>query len=209
MLVRIVFLLVLFFLSVVFVKRNPAPTPELPDQARLQKVDATGKILSAWGGPWKCVYDSKTQLLWEVKSYAEDIHDHQCSFSWFIEGEGAKARGDCFLKGEASDTQELIDLANRHRYCGTDGWRLPSESELKTLIIEQPKPGEPFIATDYFPFSKRGPYWTSDKVTLPKEHSQQHSRARIALNFASGKRELLAFETATFTRLVTAARENN
>lgn len=205
MLKRSLLLTLLFLLAGGLAWFNPAPTPEQQQQSRWIKVNASGKHLPAWAGPWKCVFDSSTQLLWEVKSYAEDIHDHQCSFSWFVNGKGSAKAGDCFIEGEASDTQDLITAANARSYCGNTRWRLPTEAELQTLLYNQPKPGEPLIARDYFPYAKRAPYWTSNAGhVLLEKHFQHLKEGAIAIDFATGESKSMPYRNATFVRLVSS-----
>lgn len=185
-----------------FVWLNPAPTPEPPGYLRWIKVTNKGESLPAWSGPWKCIYDNETQLMWEVKSYAEDIFDHQCSFSWYSKGRGANKKGDCFIEGEAADTHDLITAANNQKLCGRNNWRLPTEAELQTLLYKHAKPGEPKIARDFFPYAKNGPYWTADEGQVHTDNYRQASRGAIAIDFTNGGSEAMPYKTAAFTRLV-------
>ena len=41
--------------------------PKAPPDTRYIKINMQGEKLSSWSGPWSCVFDSKTGLLWEVK----------------------------------------------------------------------------------------------------------------------------------------------
>jgi len=200
-----------FCLSIgLFVYLNPVPQPEKNKQARFIKISEGGQPMAAWAGPWDCVWDTKTRLLWEVKSYREDIHDHQCSFSWFNQSRGtqkggAEKRGDCFIEGQASDTSDLVQAANKMRYCGSMDWRLPSEEELKTLIYKDPKPGEPLIPRDYFPFAKNAPYWTANGNQKLEGHFQYLKEGAMSINFATGESQSMPYDSATFVRLVTSS----
>ncbi len=104
---------------------NPPPLPGSPDDARFIKIAPDGRELHAWGGPWSCVLDSDTGLVWEVKSYAEDMHDYQCSFSWFDGNTGVADGGSCFTENGKSDTRDLVEYANETARCGMKGGACP------------------------------------------------------------------------------------
>ena len=42
--------------------------PLAATDSRYQKIDNQGQTLAAWAGPWSCVLDHKTGLIWEVKA---------------------------------------------------------------------------------------------------------------------------------------------
>ena len=183
--------------------RHPPPLPTPPEHERWQKVDVRGQILPAWGGPWQCVLDRHRGLMWEVKSVAEDLHDQQCSFSWFDGRTGTQQGGDCFGAEQASDTQELIDYANATRRCASRDWRLPTAAELSTLLIDHPQPGAPIIALDYFPFTQSGPYWTADAQQPLQGFFARLGDGAVAINFKHGDIQRLPYANAAFVRLVT------
>jgi hypothetical protein len=181
---------------------SPRPIPTEASNLRFVKVDQNGQAISLWAGPWQCVHDSSTGLLWEVKTYKEDIHDHQCSFSWYQEGFGTGKGGDCFIEGEASDTSDIIRSANSVQQCGSAFWRLPTEAELKSLIITRVKPGQPFINNSYFPYTKNGPYWTSNGFVQLTGHFEYLGEGARAIDFSTGKAYTMPYKHANFVRLV-------
>lgn len=181
---------------------NPAPTPQPAKDARYAKISLDGRVIGAWQGPWGCVLDRHTGLVWEVKSYAEDLHDQQCSFSWFDGRIGAEDGGSCFVEGGGSDTEDLVQYANAQRRCGVAGWRLPSEQELKTLLIETPMPGDLLIARDYFPYAQRGVYWTSDAEEAVPTRYRNSGKGAVLIDFKDGRRRVLPYRDAAFARLV-------
>lgn len=177
-------------------------TPQYYKKTRLIKVDGIGKQLAPWAGPWKCVMDTETGLLWEVKSYTEDIHDKQCSFSWFDGQKGESKQGDCFIEGKGSDTLDLIRQSNKEMRCGVNGWRLPTEAELRTLLIDIPLPGDLYIAHDYFPYTQRGPYWSADTGKQLSGHYQYLKEGAVSVDFVTGKSSVMPYRDVTFVRLV-------
>jgi len=181
---------------------NPVTPPSPPVHTRWVKIDAHGQALPAWSGPWQCVYDTQTGLLWEVKSYREDLHDKQFSFSWFSGQIGVADKGDCFTQTGASDTQDLIDYTNQTQRCGLTVWRLPTAQELTTLLITHPKPGAPRIAQDYFPYTQRGTYWTQDAGQPLTRHYRHWREGARVINFADGHSQVLPYANTAFVRLV-------
>jgi len=203
LIVRAFILLALIGAVALLAELNPPPTPVPPQATRWLKIDAQGKRLSAWGGPWRCVVDTRTGLMWEVKSYAEDLHDKQCSFSWFDGKTGVAKRGDCFTDNQDSDTSDLIGYGNRGNYCGVGGWRLPTEEELRSLLIDNPSPGGLRIAQDYFPYTQRGPYWTADAGRPLTGYFARFGEGAATVHFMSGESRALPYANAAFVRLVT------
>ncbi len=178
------------------------PKPVLPENVRYVKLDGEGEILSAWNGPWKCVLDKETNLIWEVKSYVEDIHDHQCTFSWFNSRVGTENKGSCFTEDMHSDTFEIITLTKQEKRCDIDNWRLPSLEELSTLVTTTAKPGEPMISGDYFPYTENESYWTLDVNATLKGYFSYLKHGAKAIDFKTGKVVVLPYKSAAFVRLV-------
>ena len=174
-----------------------------PSESRWLKVDQNGKPLHAWSGPWSCVCDTQTGLLWEVKNDGEGIHDGYWSYSWFDGKTGEPNKGDCYFEEQRCDTLDLIRRANMEKTCGYSDWRLPTTAELQSLIFEQTRPGEPMIDKTYFPHSKRGDYWTQDAhqpLTGVFGYLKEGSKA---ISFVDGKVVNLPYRNAAFVRLVT------
>ena len=180
---------------------NPPPLPGLHN-ARFIKIAPDGRELHAWGGPWSCVLDSDTGLVWEVKSYAEDMHDYQCSFSWFDGNTGVADGGSCFTENGKSDTRDLVEYANETARCGMEGWRLPREQELRTLLSETPLPGDLLIARDYFPYIQRGLYWTSNVEVPLTGYFERLGKGAVSIDFKDGRSREMPYRDAAFVRLV-------
>lgn len=201
----------LFLLSImagvaVYAVINPVETPKVPHNPRFVKLNAEGKPLKPWAGPWKCVHDTKTGLVWEVKSYAEDIHDKQCSFSWFDGQKGVKGAGDCFIGNGDSDTLQIVTLTNEEKRCGFTGWRLPSEKELRSLLSITPKPDGPHIASDYFPYTARAAFWTSDADKKLTGHFKYKGLGATVVSFRDSRIYDLPYSNTAFVRLVATKR---
>lgn len=198
---------------VIYVWAHPRPLPELPE-SRFIKLDIDGHPLSPWAGPWSCVLDKTTRLVWETKTDTESIHDGSWTYSWYndpagqvsgIEKIGVENNGDCYFESTRCDTSDLIRRVNQEKTCGITTWRLPTASELSALVFPAARPGEPWIDQDFFPYMQRGDYWTSEaKVSLTHQYTPYSPGAR-AINFIRGDRVALPYRNAAFVILVNGA----
>jgi hypothetical protein len=203
MLKRTIILIVLVasLLGFTFLKNNQESLK--PAELRWQKLDSLGQNLSSWKGPWSCVEDKKTGLIWEVKSDNESIHDGYWTYSWFNGRFGAENMGDCYFESQRCDTQDLVRRINRQRLCGYSNWRLPTTEELMTLATKPTKTGAPHIRNDYFPHTKSGDYWTSDGQQALTGTFKHLGYGAKAVNFTNGKPVTIPYRNAAFLRLVT------
>ncbi len=178
---------------------------ELPEarQSYFSKLDAKGKVLGNWQGPWSCVRDKRHNLIWEVKTDDESIHDGYWTYSWFDGAVGEANSGDCYFEAERCDTSDLIRRVNQARLCGRNQWRLPTEQELLTLVEQGPVAGNVMINRYFFPHTKRGDYWTASKA-IPLRGVYQHlGDGAKAVNFSRGEPVVIPYRNAAFVRLVT------
>lgn len=202
MLLRLLILLSLFFTLIIYAWLNPRLLPE-NSASRLVKLDAEGEAMNAWAGPWSCVLDQKTGLVWEVKTDSETIHDGYWTYSWYNEDIGVENSGDCFFETNRCDTSDLIRRALQEKICAKNGWRLPTAAELSTLVFLHAKPGEPVIDQDFFPHMQRSNYWAADaQVPLESIYSHLGFGAK-AVNFIKGDVVALPYRNAAFVILVT------
>ncbi|GAB2887367.1 DUF1566 domain-containing protein [Microbulbifer echini] len=195
----------LFFLPAILLGAAIIHTPQAPQppQYHLFKVNSKGKAINAWDGPWACVCDSRSGLLWEVKTDNEDTHDGRWTYSRFLQNQGVPNNGDCYFEADRCDTEDLIHHTNREKLCGTNHWRLPTSTELRSLVTTEVKPGSPSIETGYFPKTQRGDYWSSDG-NLPLKGVYRYLKVGgAAINFINGQTITIPYRNAAFTRLVT------
>lgn len=147
----------------------PHPAPQ-QDLARYQKLRADGHAIPLQSGPWQCVLDRQTGLVWEVKQANEGAQFGSSSYSWYDGVQGSAKGGSCGLDlpgmesmtYQACDTSDLLAHLNRQKLCGFHDWRLPKAHELRTLLIKHGYPGETQVPFPLLPHITWGPYWTAD-----------------------------------------------
>lgn len=198
---RLFIFLFLIVSALVYATLNQ-PTPPTQGDAIYTKIGAQGEQLDIWGGPWSCVYDQNTGLLWEVKTDGEDIHHTSWTFSWFNAGLGSENNGDCYFEKARCDTDDLLRRINEKKLCGVDGWRLPRTSELLSLVDFTAPPGDAVIDADFFPHTQRGDYWTSDNQKKLSSIYAHLGTGAHAVNFIDGTVTGLPYRNAAFVMLV-------
>ncbi len=140
------------------------------------KLDAGGDPLRPSARTWSCVQDEVTGLVWEAKTDNGGRHDKDWSYYWynpdpFING-GSAGTADstlfpsnrCFDRGRC-DTDKLVADVNAEGLCGFSDWRLPSRTELRSIVDFGTR--MPAVDTAYFPNTMTptttdfGFYWTA------------------------------------------------
>jgi len=132
------------------------------------KLSATGAALAASATSWNCAKDNVTGLIWEVKTDDGGLHDKDWDYTWYEsdntkngDWEGVQNGGFCGGTS-ACDTAAYVTAVNAAGWCGYKDWRLPSKSELHSIIDYSRY--SPVIDTSYFPNTKDSWYWTSSPV---------------------------------------------
>lgn len=176
---------------------------------RLQKIGSQGQSINPLDGPWSCVEDLNSGLMWEVKTDKENLRDYRWNYSWFDLGDstrGVKDGGSCFnpLREDVNDiipthpgchTMNYVDQVNRQGLCGYYDWRLPDVIELDTLVDNDARLGQVRIQEGFFPRTKKSGYWTSNSFT-------ENSQTAWAISFATGHKEAFKTSIAFYIRLV-------
>ncbi len=143
---------------------------KLPDSSRFVKVSMEGKVLEDDISAHRCVLDNKTGLLWEVKTNDKSLHSKTKTFRWG--GTGAEKVGERFFE----DWNSLVELSNQEKMCNASNWRVPTITELKSLVQHGTKPT---IDMRYFPHTQAEIYWSSSAFNHYTEHAQ-------TVHFSSG-----------------------
>jgi len=131
-------------------------------EAAYIKVDAAGNALPDSATSWSCVYDDVNELLWEVKTDDEGIHDRDNTYRWGLTATMRPAGNS--IGNSYGDWDTLVNGTNSETLCGLSDWGVPSIDQLRDLMVtEQVRPK---IDTAYFP--NTGPewqYWSSSPYT--------------------------------------------
>jgi hypothetical protein len=117
---------------------------------------------------WRCVRDNITGLIWENKTNdSNDLHFADSTFTWYSEVDNGGFAGylnsqsdSCNLDSASCNTQSFISAVNAEGLCGFFDWRLPTHTELLSLVhygaFDAFSSGNssysPLIDTEYFPF---------------------------------------------------------
>jgi len=195
------------FIALLIVLSRYEPEEFTVADGRYKKVDMQGLAVSSWQGPWSCVLDTRTGLIWENKTDDEGIHDGNWTYSWFLNNQGTANNGDCYFENSRCDTEDLIRRMNSEATCGKTAWRLPSTQELLTLVDNQAMVGEAKIANDFFPHTRAGVYWTSNHGQELEQSMHLNGFGANVVNFASGATLTKPYSTAPFLRLVAHAQQ--
>lgn len=89
--------------------------------------------------------DSKTELMWEIKT--EENIKHRYVWS---EEDVENAQNLELLTDDVKDAFSYADKLNRNRFGGYDDWRVPTKEELKTLLTNRESKIEGFNGKNYF-----------------------------------------------------------
>ncbi len=197
-------ILIMFIVALLMAAFNGNQTQPTPELSRWVKLDVAGAAIANWSGPWSCILDKSTGLIWENKDNNEGIHDANWTYSWSDgQGLGVENRGDCNFDNRRCDSQDLIQSARQEKTCGLSQWRLPTAKELTTLINHTPPVGEPVIDTDFFPHTKRGDYWTADNRQPLTGGYRFLGQGAMTISFIKGKKIATPYRNAAYVRLVT------
>lgn len=143
-----------------------------------RKIDDKGELLPAGAQTWHCVLDDITGLAWEVKQPADSVygnrgrHDADDVYTWYSSDRSINggAIGDwnnrydqCtgYVEGQPTtycNIEEFVSRVNRRGLCGFRDWRVPTLTELSTLVNFGRT--APAVDVAYFPNTKSGFYWS-------------------------------------------------
>ncbi|WP_159064768.1 DUF1566 domain-containing protein [Thaumasiovibrio subtropicus] len=211
-------LLVLAVVTVIGFSR-PHSLPTEPAETRFQKLSVEGHTLASWSGPWACVHDRDSGLVWEVKTDDGGVHDGEWSYSWYqsqsvslpststststsTSAFGVAGRGDCGFKSRGCDTQDLISISNQMQHCGFSNWRLPTLAEWQSIFLPPISDGYPKLRRDLFLNVKAGDYWSANQTKkLPTAYAHLGEGA-ISVNVFSLQQLRLPYRNAAFVMLV-------
>ena len=132
------------------------------------KLDSFGATLPSNATSWSCVRDSSTGLVWEVKTYTRGIHYFLRGNRWGGQGAvdiGVHPNPDVILA--YPDWDEIVDGSNSEQLCGSAGWRVPSITELESLVDRSRT--NPSANIDYFPRTVSQHFWSINGTSDPHD----------------------------------------
>jgi hypothetical protein len=104
--------------------------------------------------PWKCVYDTNTGLMWEVKTSDGGLHDMNNTYTWYSSTIDVVNHGSGYCAGATCNTEKFTTAVNSEPLCGYSDWRMPTKAELQTLVFDAANSllnGTPAIDLGYYP----------------------------------------------------------
>ena len=113
---------------------------KIKSNTRFIKIGKNGEFLEDDAKEWYAVYDTKTELMWEVKTDDGGLHDKDETYSW-------------------RESFDFAEAVNRKNYLGFSDWRVPTIEELRTIVDKSRS--NPAIDTKYFSRTQPFHHWSS------------------------------------------------
>jgi len=138
------------------------------------KLDGAGKALRADAAAWVMVKDNVTGLIWEVKQDKDGTenytnpHDADNIYTWYDSNPETNS-GDAGTPGDGTDTEDFINALNAANYGGNDNWRMPTITELESIIDYGTEFPEPSISSAFFPNTAES--WYRSSTTFSDDHT--------------------------------------
>ena len=112
-------------------------------QDRFTKLDKDCKVLNNTP-TWDVVFDTSTNLYWEVKTSDDSPRHFNATYFWG----GENIPNYSGKPKQYGNWNKLVNYVNGSRLCGFNDWRVPTIDELRTLTT--------------FSKSSKGKYWKTD-----------------------------------------------
>ena len=132
--------------------------------AQLFKASNQGAILDESSQDHRCVLDDQSKLVWEVKLDQTGLQNTLNTYTWF-DGKTGTQNGDyshnCHWT-KLCNTQAYVKAINSLQLCQQTQWRLPTEAELRTLLVYGDN--DLLINQSFFNNTQLKSYWSSDQL---------------------------------------------
>lgn len=163
-----------------------------------KKLNASGEPVAIHDGPWHCVSDQATGLVWETKSPIEDTRYKKSTYTYVSQETSNHHRehGSCFGLRQCN-TESYIAHVNRVKLCGYDDWRLPKLNELKSIIDDNAKSSEAKTCKCLFPATQTSSYWSDTKSETGNDTPE-----RLGINFKTLETRPFPAHASLYIRLV-------
>ncbi len=143
----------------------------------------------------ECVKDKRTGLIWEQKTDDGGVRDKDNTYTWYnpdLKNNGGyvgRQNGDSsFCKGSKCNTYAYIRTLNRANYCGYSDWRMPTRSELISIVNYgrfSPAINRIFTNTQNSEYWSASPNASSDKYAwyVDFNHGYAYSYDKYSKNY--------------------------
>lgn len=115
----------------------------LAGEPRFIKLDGACNKLPRASEVWEAVYDSSTDLYWEIKKDDDSPRHYDKRYFWG----GENIPGYEGVPKTYGNWNPLVEYVNSKKLCGFDNWRVPTIEELASLASGSKKHGGKFWAT--------------------------------------------------------------
>ncbi len=132
--------------------------------AQLVKLSNQGAILNSASVEQRCVLDANSKLIWEVKLTPKGLQNAKNVYTWF-DGKTGTRNGEYSHQcdwGKECNTSAYVKAINAIKLCQQTNWRLPTEAELKTLLLYGDE--DLLINQKFFPNTQLKSYWSSSQL---------------------------------------------
>lgn len=165
------------------------------------KLDANGNPLGASASAWSCVKDNVTGLIWEAKrgggntASLSALHNSGDTYVWYTTDPALdggvtvvpESSTDDYCVGSATDgstthctTGSFVNRVNSAGLCGITSWRMPSPTELSSLVNFDSR--STLIDRQYFPGTQSDFYATNSIVQGDGTTEPLHTGVDFSLN---------------------------
>ena len=167
--------------------RDPAAAAGVPKTGAggkgfdFQKIANDGTVLDATAAlglgakDWACTRDNVTGLIWEIKT-TSGLRSQSYTYTWYNSdviangGSAGTASGGSCSGGTGCDTEKFVADVNTAKLCGATNWRMPSKSELMS-IVDYGRYYYPLIDPTYFPNTLPSDFWSATAFAGSSGHA--------------------------------------
>lgn len=166
---------------------------------KFRTLGAAGVVIEKSAG--RCVEDTISGLVWEMKTDEPGLHYWRNQYSWFnlnesndeLDYRGLEDGGEC--TESACDIWNYVLAVNDQGLCGFSDWRMPTRNELFSISDQRQVDDPPTANVEYFPFMQADEYWTGFDYAMQYESAW-------AWNFNYGHDRVDWKKTPKYVRLV-------
>jgi hypothetical protein len=137
-----------------------------------------GAALGSGPSDWACSRHNASGLTFEVKVNSPGTLRHAANtYTWRntdagSNGGNAGTAGGGTCAGSTCDTQSYVAAVNAAGLCGSNSWRIPTQTELQRIVgFATPGTGSPVVDAAFFPNLVAGLYWARANVAAIPSHA--------------------------------------